>query len=162
MTDTFTAQSMINQQHKNLCVCCRTQKQDNCMKQTYVCDKTRKKENLSPPFFPCHMLCVWMCVFLFNVSKSFISFYSTVFCCPIVCCFPNSSLCTASWTFISSDFRMTFLCFFVMYKTKTLPFSWQQTVLWIHETSFFIFYVVFWWILIWYADGNVGKMFRHA
>lgn len=126
MTDTFTAQSMINQQHKNLCVCCRTQKQDNCMKQTYVCDKPEKKENLSLPlFFPVTCcVCVWMCVFLLNVSKSFISFYSTVFCCPIVCCFPNSfpfffisSALHRELSFLS-DFRMTFLCFLFCIKQR--------------------------------------------
>lgn len=134
----------------------------------FVTNPKKKRICLFPFFSLSHAVCVWMCVFLLNVSKSFISFYSTVFCYPIVCCFPNSFpfffyfLCTASWTFISVRFPHDIFMLFVLYKTKTLPFSWQQTVLWIHETSFFIFYVVFWWILIWYADGNVGKMFRHA
>lgn len=133
----------------------------------FVTNPKKKRICLFPFFSLSHAVCVDVC-FPFERVKKFYQFLFNCLLLPHCLLLPQFFpiffyfLCTASWTFISVRFPHDIFMLFVLYKTKTLPFSWQQTVLWIHETSFFIFYVVFWWILIWYADGNVGKMFRHA
>lgn len=143
------------------------------MKQTYVCDKLEKEKLPRPPFMACCVFSFWTCQKFYQFF--FVSLSLLLYCCLLLpFLLPLFSHCIVNFHFVQFPHGTFMLMFFVYVwdKTKRVFFvfwknnnkSWQQPLL-KHEAlsdHFSSLYVVFLWLLIWYADGYGWKMLRHA